>query len=1082
MHPFLLPIITLLVAAGLSAGLSVAAWWRHRGTGRIPFSLLSLAVAVWAAGYALELLTPDLGDKMLWARVQYIGIVAAPVLWLGFILQYTGRGHWLSWRTICLLSVVPLTTLTLVWSNDLHHLIWTTSTLEAIGAAWVLHVEHGWWFWLHTAYSYLAFASGTVFLLSTLIRTPSLYRKQALALLVAGLAPFVGNVIYLSGLNPFPGVDPTPFFFTVTALASGWALIGFRLLDIMPAARNEVIENMVDALLVLDHAGRIVYLNPAAELLVAGGQPDVIGQPIQAVVPPTLYLAIQGSLSSSSRTEIALQQGEASRHFDISMSPLINWRGTVTGQVIVVRDITERREAEEELKASQAQLQGILDTASSAIISIDQHQRIVLFNRMAERMFGYRADEIMGQPLAILLPERLRGAHHDHVRQFALEGASQQPMGERGTLIVGHRKNGEDFPVEVSISALRVGSKLIFTAIVNDITLRKRTELWDEDRNRVLEMVARSEPLEKTLTQIALMIERRYPGALCGIMRLENGHLFHRAAPNLPKGFVRKLDGLAVSPGASRVEAEALWERLHDTALEYGLRGAWSIPLKASTEKLIGALGLYYHEPRSPSPEEHALVGSTAQLAVVAIEHQQLTEELAHQAWHDPLTGLPNRRLFNEYLRQAIDRAAASGAQVAVLYVDLDRYKQVNDALGHAAGDKLLQLIARRLKRHIRSGDTIARMGGDEFAAVLCDIVDPQQAVAVVEKLLGALHRPFSIKGQEVIVTTSIGIGLYPSDASTAEDLIRKADNALYRAKDHGRNTYRVYASEMSSPTLAHLTLESQLRGVIERDELVLHYQPLVDLREKRILGVEALLRWRHPDQGLIGPTTFIPIAEDSGLIIPIGAWALRAACAQNQNWCQAGHSIFVSINISALQFRQSDFLAVVAQVLRDTGLTPSRLKLELTESVLMHDTSNVKAKFEQLRALGAGLAIDDFGTGYSSLSYLHRLPIDVLKIDRSFVGGIGADPQETAASVALIRAVTTLGHSLKMSIVAEGIETYQQLELLRKIGCDIGQGDLFSPPIPANQIESLFHQPLLTQRFGPLKPNKPHVRARSAR
>ncbi|MFU2486393.1 EAL domain-containing protein [Thauera sp. WH-1] len=423
-------------------------------------------------------------------------------------------------------------------------------------------------------------------------------------------------------------------------------------------------------------------------------------------------------------------------------------------------------------------------------------------------------------------------------------------------------------------------------------------------------------------------------------------------------------------------------------------------------------------------------------------------------AYYDPLTGLPNRRLLEDRLQVELAHAARMRSRLAVMFVDLDRFKRINDSLGHEVGDRLLVEIASRLRASLREDDTVARMGGDEFLVILSNLQGPDEAAVTARRLVSALRRPVVIEGRELVVTTSVGISIYPDDSLDAQTLIKNADIAMYRAKDEGRNSFQLYEPAMNARSLEHLALETALHRALPRSELQLYFQPLVEAGAGSLVAAEALLRWQHPDLGLVSPADFIPLAEETGLIVPIGEWVLRSACEYHCSWRETGRPpLRMMVNISARQFRDEGFVAMVGSVLADTGMPPESLTLELTESMLMEGTDRAIARLEQLRALGVGLAIDDFGTGYSSLAYLKRFPIDELKIDRLFVRGIDRNPRDAA----LVAAIVSLGHSLGLRVVAEGVETRAHLEVLRGQGCDLAQGFHFSRPLPWTAFVAAF-------------------------
>ncbi|TAK61911.1 MAG: EAL domain-containing protein [Dehalococcoidia bacterium] len=436
-------------------------------------------------------------------------------------------------------------------------------------------------------------------------------------------------------------------------------------------------------------------------------------------------------------------------------------------------------------------------------------------------------------------------------------------------------------------------------------------------------------------------------------------------------------------------------------------------------------------------------------------DRHDLEEQLRHQAFHDPLTGLANRARFMDRLEHELARSTRRGRTAAVLFLDLDDFKSVNDALGHPAGDELLVAAAERLSGCVRPGDTIARFGGDEFVVLLEEVTGTEEAMEIAERLIEALRPPFVLDAKEVFVRASIGVALSRRGLPRADELLRRADVAMYAAKARGKGRCEAYDPEMQASALERLTLTGDLQRAVEREEFVLRYQPLVELATGRIAGVEALIRWQHPLRGLLPPDDFIRLAEDTGLIIPIGRWVLNEACAQARRWQQAFPAeppLTMAVNISANQIHGSGLNEAVWEALRDAGLDPSTLVLEITESVMMQHTEDAIERLRELKQLGVRLAVDDFGTGYSSLSYLQRFPIDVLKIDKSFVDGVGSEEKEAE----LAQAIVDMARALHMEIVAEGIERVEQLERLRQLRCDLGQGYYFAHPVDVAAIDQL--------------------------
>jgi diguanylate cyclase (GGDEF)-like protein len=430
-----------------------------------------------------------------------------------------------------------------------------------------------------------------------------------------------------------------------------------------------------------------------------------------------------------------------------------------------------------------------------------------------------------------------------------------------------------------------------------------------------------------------------------------------------------------------------------------------------------------------------------------------MTRQMSHSAQHDFLTGLPNRMLVNDRLRQAIALALRRSSKLALLFLDLDGFKHINDSLGHLIGDQLLKSIAGRLVNCVRASDTVSRQGGDEFVVLLAEVKESSDAAITAKKILQAVAEPHCIDQHDLHVTTSIGLSVYPDDGLDAETLIKNADLAMYQAKESGRQSYQFFKPAMNVRAVERQSIEESLRRALQRQELAVHYQPKVNLNTGEIIGAEALVRWNHPERGPVPPGKFIPVAEDCGLIVSIGNWVLREACRQTRAWADAGLPLAtIAVNISAIEFRNEHFLDGVFAILQDTGLSPRRLELELTETVLMKRADSTESVFKKLRAGGVQLAVDDFGTGYSSLSYLRKFPIDSLKIDQSFVRQITANPDDTA----IVTAVISMGRSLNLRVIAEGVETRREMEFLQAHHCDEAQGYYFSRPLAAPEFARL--------------------------
>jgi diguanylate cyclase (GGDEF)-like protein/PAS domain S-box-containing protein len=715
------------------------------------------------------------------------------------------------------------------------------------------------------------------------------------------------------------------------------------------------------------------------------------------------------------------------------------------------------KEEDRALRASERMYRELVENASDLIYAIDLQGNFTAINRAAQRISGYSRAEALKMNIAQLVDSD----HLEAARQMIQRALRGEPAATYDLDIV--TKDGRRVTLEVSHRLLLENGVPRGThAIARDITGRRQREKLEQDRARALEMIATRKPLDQILTQLVEMVERQHPGMTAVASLLREDRLYTVAAPGLPKAMRDGLEGLRIGPTgcscgaaaywgmpvyAADIATDALWDEHRALALEHQFASCWSTPILAGNGKVLGAFAVYQRKPSHPGKAQIALLQGASGTAAIAIEQRQLSDQLAYQAHHDALTGLPNRLLFQDRLRQAIAQARRSGTLVALLYVDLDRFKPINDSLGHATGDELLREVAARLRSCLRASDTLARMSGDEFTVTLTGLQNQQHASVVADMILTLLRNPFVLDGKELYVTASVGISLFPVDAPDADSLQRTADNAMYRAKSRGKNRFEYFLPEMGAAMFQQLEVENYLRRALERREFCLHYQPQFDLQTGRLVGQEALLRWNHPKLGSVAPGKFIPIAEENGLIVPIGTWVLEEACQQTSAWQRAGYPLKgVSVNVSALQFGRSDFVDTVDRILNSTGLEAPFLELELTESVVIHDVRESASKMEKLRELGVQISMDDFGAGYSSLSYLQRLPIDILKLDRSFV----EEFRSSGGSSSLVRGIVSLAHGLGIRVTAEGVETQEQLELVHHSGCDKVQGFFLGRPTPA--------------------------------
>ncbi|MCC6369025.1 MAG: EAL domain-containing protein [Bryobacterales bacterium] len=600
---------------------------------------------------------------------------------------------------------------------------------------------------------------------------------------------------------------------------------------------------------------------------------------------------------------------------------------------------------------------------------------------------------------------------------------------------------------------------------------RERAEVLEHDRSHVLELVAKDQPLENVLRQIVHMVERQSPSLAGAILLARGGKLYCETAPGMPESFQRRMQGIPIpaaggcclSPAYTRRTAifdqvgpacpkDEPWAFVH----EFCWQACGAAPILSGSGDLMGILTVYWKVAIQPRHVDADLLEMAASLAAIAIEHRNLTDRLAYHAHHDVLTGLPNRNLLTQALEEKIARARQSGGILGVLFIDLDRFKQINDHLGHTAGDSVLREVAGRIRACLGNGEFAARLGGDEFVAVLSHDGDQSGILDRSREILEALRAPISSPShsQPIYVTASIGLSIFPHNGDTAESLLGGADLAMYQAKNTGRNDVCSFAPGREGVRAARLAMEHSLRLAIDEGQLHLSFQPIVDIRGGDGVSLDAfevLLSWRHPTMGRISPSQFIPVAEECGLIGPIGAWVLRHACRRHSGLLRAGlPPVRLCVNVSAIQFARPDFVDTVLAALEESGMESRFLQLELTESAIMENVETAMPKLDRLRELGVRLALDDFGTGYSSLSYLRWIPVDCLKIDQSFIAEISS----SAGSLALVQTILALAHNMGLTVVAEGVESESQLELLRGIACDKAQGHLFGVSLPAEEME----------------------------
>jgi diguanylate cyclase (GGDEF)-like protein/PAS domain S-box-containing protein len=821
------------------------------------------------------------------------------------------------------------------------------------------------------------------------------------------------------------------------------------------AVRREL-STLIDAsplaISTLDPNGRALSWSPTAERLSGYAAADVVGR-IPPWIPGGRNNRDFGEMLSSIRRGGTYLNQRSRRlrangiHVDvrISAAPMFGDDGRVVGCVTIAENVEELERAERRLRLFES----VVSRASDAVFVTSslplEDPEIVWVNGAFVEMYGYAAADVVGKPVSIL---HSTDSTPPPIREIT------QARRERSSFfgkILYRRKNGESFWGEASLSPVveADGTCDNWVVIARDATEQQRAEQLQNDRGEILEMIAADAPMEDIFASLVATAERARPGA-SAVLRLRRDGRLHRVAfgPAL-----RALDATIAVGDLEEPCGRAVAESRQIVEHGSGSEAIWSSPIRGGAGDILGTFAMYAKANVPLAMSDLKLGAEFARLAGLAMERHEDREQLEFLALHDPLTGLPNRKLYALRLDAAIAAAEKAGRHVALGMIDLDRFKVINDSLGHAVGDQLLRDVASRLARSLRPGDTIARLGGDEFVLLIDDLASRDDAVEIAERVLAALERSFDCDGHEIFVRASMGLSTYPADAADAAGLLAFGDAAMYESKARGRGEVGFHKRVDDRGGIARLDLETALNYALERREFELLFQPQVDVRSREMRGAEALIRWNHPTHGLMLPDTFIRAAEDTGLIVPIGAWVLEDACRLARQWQDEGLDRFVSVNVSPIQFERPEFARLVTQTLETTGLEAHRLHLELTESLVMRSPDKAASTLAELKALGIKIVIDDFGTGYSSFNYLKRFPLDALKIDRLFVRDIGFGSR-ASSDEAIVRAIVGVARALDLKIVAEGVENEDQAAFLRAIGVPLAQGFLFSPGLRPAALE----------------------------
>jgi diguanylate cyclase (GGDEF)-like protein/PAS domain S-box-containing protein len=978
------------------------------------FFALTVFASIWFAAFTMMYLSADAATALRWARLAYFGVpFIAPAIYqfsVEMLRVFPSRRGvvWGAWGVAAAFSAIA------VGTSDL-----------------IPRVQHFWWGYyprydVVTSIPFLLFFFGLLIAaLGEFVRAQPDARgvervRMRLLIIAFGIAYF-GCVDFLAKF----GVPVYPFgFFPIFGFVAVVAHVVRRydLVPITPSlAANEIINTMADVLFVCDRDGRIQFANEASHTLLGYKPHELTGLRIEEILASR-----DDDLNSTLRrrsvrsAEYAFRSKEGNKlDLTLSISPVLH-QGEAAGAVIIGRDMRERKRVEREARRAVTLLHSTLDSTADGILVTDDGGHILTYNQRFVDMWR------IPQDIVDTADERL-------VRSTVIDQLSQPVEYENTIASLYAQPEAESF----ELLEFRDGRRFERYSIGRTIEGIAKVRVWSF--RDVTARFAAEAALRESEVRYRLLFEQNAAGVYVTDFR---GEIVDCNSTFASLVGARRNDLVGKSVGdlyERRVEREELAAMLQDAGILNGV--------EIELRRVDGARVWVLQNLGLVGQGEQAMIHATV---VDISDRKRAEEQIEFHAYHDVLTHLPNRRLFTDRLALGINRARRSGKSLAVMFIDLDHFKTVNDTFGHTAGDELLLEMSQRLRECIREDDTVARIGGDEFTIILSELRHPEDAAQVAQKILEMVQLPMTISGMPIEISASIGIALYPVDGFDVETLLRNADSAMYRAKESGRNNYQLCTDEMKTRALERLSLETRLRKAMQLNQLLLHYQPQVNLATGRVIGVEALVRWNDPERGLVEPMSFIPMAEESRLIFPIGEWVLHNACVQAREWRDLGlQPLRMAVNLSARQFQQYDLAELVRRTITDARIDPGVLELEITETTAMQ---NAELSVEVLRSLcdiGVAISIDDFGTGYSSLNYLKRFPINAVKVDRAFVGGVATNESDGA----IVSAVIAIARTLHLRVVAEGVETEDQFAFLQRRQCDEAQGFYFSPPMDADNI-----------------------------
>jgi diguanylate cyclase (GGDEF)-like protein/PAS domain S-box-containing protein len=977
------------------------------------FFTMTIAVAVWMVTFTGMYAAVDASTALRWAHAAYFGVpfIAPALYWFTIeVLRLERRrrlAHVAAWSIAAFFSAVAVTTDLLIPRVDPFWWGYYPRYSVGVGAAFLTFF-----------FGYLV--ASLVEFMRAWPAARSTERERTRLLMIAICVAYLGVVDF------FPKFGIPLYAFGYLPILGFIVIVGhvvrkYDLVSLTPGlAAPEIISTMADALFVCDRHGRIEFANRAAARLLGYEESELAGRQIDDFLAQDRSLAEKLARRSLRNDEYVFStRGGELIELTLSIAPVIH-DGEPAGAVIIGRDMRDRKRSEREVLQAVTLLQSTLDSTADGILVIGDAQSIVSYN--------HRFVEMWKIPPAVMMRGEDRGVLKYILGQLtepddflqAFETISSQPRAESFDLL--ELTDGRRFE-RYSIGRTVENAANIRVWSFRDVTARFAAEAAlreSENRYRVL--------FEQNAAGVCVT-------SMDGVIRDCNATFASLLESTRDQLLGQNVSTFYASPGEAGEITSLLKGVGTLNSLEVELRRASGRPLWVlQNVVLVG----------------DSITGVVHATVVDISDRKRAEEQIEFHAYHDVLTALPNRKLFTDRLRHALTHAKRTGKTLAVMFIDIDHFKKINDTLGHTAGDELLLQMARRLRVCVRDDDTVARIGGDEFTVILAELRHPEDAITVAVKVLGAVQLPLTIGEMPIVVTASVGIALYPGDGADPESLLRNADSAMYRAKEAGRNTYQLCTDEMKQRAMNRLSIESRLRSAVREQQLVLAYQPQINLVTGRTIGVEALVRWNDPERGVMEPAAFIPIAEESRLIVPLGEWVLRAACKQVKEWHDRGSGpVRVAVNLSARQFQQQDLVEMVQSALDDADLSPSSLELEITETTAMQNAEVTVETLRALRDLGVGIAIDDFGMGYSSLNYLRRFPITGVKIDRAFV----SDVTSNEGDAAIVSAVIGMARNLRLRVTAEGVETAEQFAFLRAHECDEAQGYYFGRPVGAAEM-----------------------------